>query len=165
MVSGTIYAMPVSKMLVMAMTVIAACLGAAGLARSGVEGSPEVCDRPEDCQRLFEAQRRDEPWSSRLEDALRAFLAARPELSVRSVECRTTLCSITAVTSGPDIHPWAMAMIEMHAMPWYADFYGDSGTGSGPKQVEVSPGLWRPDPAGVVTIWWFLERKPAAVQP
>lgn len=152
--------MPACKALAMAMTLIAGLLGAQGRALSDPQGLSDACDRPEDCQRIFAEERRDEPWSSYLETELRAFLGVRPELGVKTVECRKTLCSIVASMSGPDIHPWAMAMIEMHAMPWYADFYGDSGTGSGPRQIEVSPGLWRPDPAGVIAIWWFLERKP-----
>jgi hypothetical protein len=146
--------MSACKTLAMAMAITAGFVDA--------QVPPDVCDRPEDCQRIFEVERRDEPWSSRLENELRQFMNARPELGVKIVECRKTLCSIVASMSGADIHPWAMAMIEMHAMPWYADFYGDSGTGSGPRQIEVSPGLWRPDPAGFIAIWWFLERKPAA---
>jgi len=146
----------------LAMVVIAAFLGVPSPARSDDDVPADVCDRPEDCQSIFQAESRDEPWSSRLENELRTFLSARAELALKMVECRKTLCSIVASISGESTHPWAMAMIEMHAMPWYADFYGDSGTASGPNQVEISPGLWRPNPTGTISIRWFLERKPAA---
>ncbi len=147
--------------LLMAMAMIAWSSLLSGPVRSDDSVPREICDRPDDCQRLFEAEGRDEPWSSRLETQLHAFLNARAELVVKTVECHKTLCSITAATTGSSMHPWAMAMIEMHAMPWYSEFYGDSGTGSGPATIEVSPGLWHPDPAGFVAIRWFLERKPA----
>jgi hypothetical protein len=145
----------------MALVMMAGCLGRPLPARSDDQVPPDVCDRTEDCQHIFEAEGRDEPWSSRLENDLRTFLSIRVELIVTAVECHRTLCSITTSTRGSSMHPWAMAMIEMHAMPWYSEFYGDSGSGSGPATIEVSPGLWRPDPAGVVSIRWFLERNPA----
>jgi hypothetical protein len=70
--------MPACKPLIMAMTLIAGYLGAPVPARSDVEAPPDVCDRPEDCQRIFEAQRRDEPWDPAGVIAIWWFLERKP---------------------------------------------------------------------------------------
>jgi hypothetical protein len=121
-----------------------ALLGVASPGRSDSELPAEVCDRPEDCQVIFAADDRDNSWSARLENELHAFLDARAELVVKSVECHKALCRIVATLSGSSVHPWAVAMIEMHSMPWYADFYGDSGSASGPNQSRSLPACGAP---------------------
>ncbi|HEY6453071.1 MAG TPA: hypothetical protein VIX87_10780 [Steroidobacteraceae bacterium] len=139
--------------------------GHADQADQGDQQQPaDICAHAEDCQRVFDSETRDEPWSSRMEQELRSFFSEQTDIAVSALECRRSLCSLVAATRAPSIHPWAYAVEEMHAMPWYAEFFSDTGSATGPPAVEITPGLWVPKPGGVVAIRWFLERRPPVVQ-
>jgi hypothetical protein len=138
----------------------------AGAAAQSVQSSPDLCHELDECQGVLDSESRDEPWSSRMEEQLRIYLAANATLPVYDVRCGRTLCRISCDVIGRSFYAWSRTMSAIKNQPWHTHFVQEVGTSttSSPREglIEASPGQWIPKPTFVLKARWFLVRDPAA---
>jgi hypothetical protein len=138
----------------------------AGAPAQSAQSSPDLCHQLDECQGVFDSESRDEPWSSRMEEQLRIYVAANAAFPVYDVRCGRTLCRISCDVIGRSFYAWSRTMAAIKNQPWYTHFMREVGTSttSWPREglMEESPGQWIPKPTFVLKTRWFLVRDPAA---
>lgn len=90
---------------------------------------------PPELHLQFASERADPNWSLTMEQTLRQFIAqgnASGEFDLLNVECRSTLCEITAFGNLPASgQRWNSLLAEMGSQPWWSQFQGNSTSTSG----------------------------------
>jgi hypothetical protein len=100
-------------------------------------------------QRRFAPEVRDSPWASKVEPALTANLVKDPNVTVRSLECRATLCRLDVTCKDPT-----------NCTPHYGNRDAQSDTNMGAAFCDAHV-----DKSGAVTKVVFLFRQGRSMVP